>query len=200
MSAELAIFISLTATSLLASCRCSDLIPSVARQRRQVQGGTLSPPEVERTINQLFLERHEALWNHTVATTLNNQHIEEMNKSCTYEQFNVFYRQYKISLERWLKEYLTTELKNKMLEEQRPLMKAAEFGTLKFQMDLCVENCRATLWKMLHEMYSYIELNFKHYVQLFEDRYESDEIIDYDQMVEFVKHLGTMVQKQIADR
>lgn len=169
------------------------------RERRQVTG-TLSPPEVERTINQLFLERHETLWKHTMDVTLNNSHIEEMNKSCTYDQFNIFYREYKHSLEMWLKEYLGSELKFKLLDEQRPLMNDREYNQFKTQMDFCVESCRGTLWKMLHEMYSYIELNFKHYVELFQDKYDSDEIIGYDQMVEFVRHLGTMVQKQVAYR
>uniref|UniRef100_A0A8D8SW48 Uncharacterized protein n=1 Tax=Cacopsylla melanoneura TaxID=428564 RepID=A0A8D8SW48_9HEMI len=165
-----------------------------------VHDRTLSPDDVRQTINQLFNERHESLWKHTVATTLNNDHIEEMNKSATYDQFNIFYRQYKISLENWLKEYLGNELKFKILDEQRPLMTSQEFSAFKGQMDLVVETCRATLWKMLQEMYKYIELNFKHYVDKFQDKYESDEIIDYEQMVEFVKELGKQVQKQIAYR
>ncbi|KAL1463783.1 hypothetical protein WDU94_015496 [Cyamophila willieti] len=183
--------LSLTIGSILCETGPSTNAPNAA---------TMSPEEVRRTINELFNERHESLWKRTIATKLNNDHIEEMNKSATYDQFNIFYRQYKTSLENWLKEYLGNELKFKILDEQRPLMTSKEFHTFKNQMDLVVETCRATLWKMLQEMYKFIELNFQHYVEKFQDKYESDEIIDYEQMVEYIKELGQHVQKQIANR
>lgn len=174
------------------------------RFKRNAQtAGTLPAPtplNVEHTINEMFKERHEALWKRTMDVTLNNLHIEEMNKSETYRQFNIFYSAYKESLENWLKEYLGNELKFKMLDEQRPLMTSREYGVFKNQMDLAIETCRATLWRMLQELYTYIDLNVKHYVEAFQDKYESDEIIDYDQMKEMVRELGNMVQKQIAYR
>lgn len=186
--------------SILLTLSFTILVVSSQRLQRDVQTGTLSPLDVERTINQMFSERHDTVWKHTLDTTLNSDHIEQMNRSAIYDHFNLFYKAYKTSLENWLKEYLANELKFKLLAEQRPMMTDAEYEKFKFQMDMCVETCRATLWKMLHEIYAYIDLNLDHFVSLYRDRFESTEIIQYDQLQHFVERLGTLVQKQIAKR